>query len=88
MLQTRDDWTDQGGRERVGLPTNGPAAVITNMAVVHFDETTKEMYLSGTYLGISPVQVIDRRGFTIDIFRAQDIRPPSPEEAEHIAPTL
>lgn len=35
-----------GAREKEGLIPGGPTAVVTNMAVMRFEESTKEMYLA------------------------------------------
>ena len=35
-----------GGRERAGLMSGGPSAVVTNLAMMRFDEKTREMYLA------------------------------------------
>ncbi len=78
---TSPGWIDgPGGRERVGLPPGGPAAVVTNMAVMGFDEETKNMYLRGCYPGITPGQVQDRMSFPVDLSRAVPV--PAPTEAE------
>jgi len=42
-----------GGRERAGLPRGGPSAVITDLGVYRFDESTKEMYLDSIHPGVS-----------------------------------
>lgn len=68
------------GRTKAGLPEGGPAAVITDMAVFRFDEATRRMYLSGTYRGIAPRQVLDNMGFAVDTAKAAEVSPPSAEE--------
>jgi glutaconate CoA-transferase subunit B len=78
---TSPGWLDGAeGRKRAGLPDGGPSAVITNMAVMRFDEETKEMYLSGYYPGITPQQLLERMAFEVDISRAKEVPPPSDEE--------
>jgi glutaconate CoA-transferase subunit B len=67
-------------RKRAGLPGGGPAAVITNMAVMRFEAETREMYLSGYYRGISPQEVLGNMEFEVDISRAAEVPPPSSEE--------
>jgi len=69
-----------GQRETMGLASGGPAAVITNMAIMAFDETTREMYLRGVFPGIFPKQVLEHMEFEVDISRAQQVPPPSREE--------
>jgi len=75
---TSPGWLDgPEGRTKAGLPHGGPAAVITNMALMGFDEQTREMYLKGVYPGIAPEQVLERMGFEVDTSRAEEIPPPS-----------
>lgn len=76
-------WLDgPAGRKSVGLPAGGPSAVITNMAVMGFDDTTREMYLRGLYPGITAERILDNMGFRIDISRAREVAPPSAAELE------
>jgi glutaconate CoA-transferase, subunit B len=74
-------WLDgPEGRKKAGLPGGGPVAVITDLAVMRFDETTRRMYLAGCYPGVTPQQVLDSTGFAIDVLRVQPVAPPSPTE--------
>ncbi len=68
------------GRQEAGLPEGGPSAVVTNMALMAFDETTKQMYLKGCFPGVSPQAVQDHTGFSVDISRAVEVAPPTPRE--------
>lgn len=68
------------GRANAGLCEGGPFMVITNMGTMRFDDTTKEMYLSGFYPGVMPEQVLEKMEFTVDITRAREEIPPTPEE--------
>ena len=78
---TSPGWLDgPEGREKAGLPGGGPSAVITNMALMRFDEKTREMYLAGYYPGISPKQILENMEFEVDILRAEEVLPPSSEE--------
>ncbi len=78
---TSPGWIDgPGGRAAAGLCPGGPSAVVTNMAVMGFDEDSKEMFLQGTYPGVSPQQVSDNMGFAVDISRSQEVPPPTDEE--------
>lgn len=78
---TSPGWLDgPEGRKRVGLRKGGPSAVITNLGVMRFDEVTKKMYLGGYYPGITPAQILNNMEFEVDISRAKEILPPSPEE--------
>ncbi|MGD9209939.1 MAG: CoA-transferase, partial [Desulfobacteraceae bacterium] len=53
------------GRKQAGLNDNGPATVITNMAVMGFEAESKKMYLEGYYKGVSPEKVLDYMGFEV-----------------------
>lgn len=78
---TSPGWVDgPRGREKEGLPTGGPVSVITNLAVMRFNDKTKEMYLDGCYLGTTPQTVLDNTEFEVDTSRAQEVLPPSHEE--------
>ena len=78
---TSPGWLDGAGqREKAGLPGGGPSAVITNMAIMGFDENSKEMYLKGCFPGITPRQIQDNMAFEVDLSRAQEVTPPSAEE--------
>ncbi len=69
-----------GGRERHGYRHGGPACVISDKAVMCFDEETKAMYLSRYFPGITPRQIVEETGFTIDISRASEVEPPTDQE--------
>lgn len=69
-------------RERAGLPAGtGPYRVVTDLALLGFDERTKRMELLATNPGVTPDQVIEKTGFTLIIPKdvAQN-EPPSAEE--------
>ena len=69
-----------GGRERAGLMSGGPSAVVTNLAMMRFDEKTREMYLAHYYPGISPRKILDNMEFTVDASRATEATPPTASE--------
>ena len=78
---TSPGWLDgPGARQRAGLSGGGPSVVVTNMALMGFDETTKAMFLKGTYPGIEPDQVQANMGFDVDLSRAVSVPPPSEKE--------
>ena len=78
---TTPGWIDgPGGRERLGLSSGGPHAVITNMAVMRFNDETRHMYLDGYFEGISPEEVLDHMGFEVDISKARPVSPPTERE--------
>ncbi len=75
---TSPGWLDGGdSRKKAGLPDGGPVSVVTNMATMGFDETTKEMYLTGFFPGITPKNILDNMGFDMDVSRAKEVAPPT-----------
>lgn len=69
-----------GARKAAGLPEGGPRAVVSDRAVMRFDETTRRMYLAGIYPGETADEVTGRMGFAVDIFRAEPVPAPTSEE--------
>jgi glutaconate CoA-transferase, subunit B len=69
-----------GAREKAGLIPGGPTAVVTNMAVMRFDDKTKEMYLSKYYPGITPQKILENMEFEVDTSRATEQTPPTEVE--------
>ncbi|HNQ46441.1 MAG TPA: CoA-transferase [Syntrophorhabdus sp.] len=67
-------------RRRLGLPRGGALAVVTNLGVMKFHETTREMYLAEYYPGITVDKIVENTGFLIDTSRAVEAAPPTPEE--------
>jgi glutaconate CoA-transferase subunit B len=67
-------------RKKIGLQRGGALAVVTNLCVMKFDDETKKMYLFEYYPGISIEKIIENTGFEIDVSRASESVPPSPEE--------
>lgn len=57
-----------GARERAGLPVGtGPYRVITNLALMGFDEETCRMKLISVHPGVTVEQVIENTGFELII---------------------
>ena len=78
---TSPGWLRGGdSRKKAGFKRGGPLAVVTNLGVMKFDETTKEMYLAETYPGISAATVAENMGFSIDLSRAKEAPAPSENE--------
>lgn len=75
------------GREKAGLPNGGPVAVITNMGVMKFCETTKELYLANYYPGITPRQILDNMEFSVDVSMATEAAAPSELELKILRET-
>jgi glutaconate CoA-transferase subunit B len=69
-----------GARERAGLPRGtGPYRVITNLALMGFDEETCRMKLISVHPGVTVDQVIENTGF--DLIIPDDV-PTSPPPTE------
>ncbi|HNT69248.1 MAG TPA: CoA-transferase, partial [Syntrophorhabdaceae bacterium] len=74
-------WYEGGeSRRNLGLQRGGALAVVTNLCVMRFDETTKEMYLAEYYPGITVDKIVENTGFPIDVSRAREAEPPSAED--------
>ena len=71
-----------GARERAGLPANtGPYKVITNMAVMGYDEETKRMRIESIHQGYTLEEVQANCGFPL--LKAKEIvKTPPPTEKE------
>jgi glutaconate CoA-transferase subunit B len=72
----------KGGESRrnLGLQRGGALAVVTNLCVMRFDDTTKEMYLAEYYPGITVDRIVENTGFPIDVSHAREAEPPSAED--------
>ena len=78
---TSPGWIDgPHGRKKAGLPDGGPACVITDMAIMGFDDTTRKMYLKGCFPGVTKEDALNNMGFEVDVSRARAVTPPSAEE--------
>lgn len=78
---TSPGWLDgDGGRKRAGLTGNGPSKVITDMAIMGFDKTTKKMVLESYYPGISREKILENMSFEVDTAQAEELPPPTREE--------
>ncbi|MFO7952554.1 MAG: CoA-transferase [Bacillota bacterium] len=76
--------TGKGAREKVGLPPGcGPYKIITNLAVLGFDEETCRMQVESIHPGITRERIIENTGF--ELLWADEIlesAPPSKDELE------
>ncbi|MFH1149218.1 MAG: CoA-transferase [Actinomycetota bacterium] len=79
-----------GARERWGLPVGtGPRAIITNKAVLRFDEETKEAYLATYHPGHTVEEIVENTPWDLKV--SPDVRatePPSTEELRVIREVL
>ncbi len=71
-----------GAREKAGLPAGtGPYRVVTDLALLGFDETSRWMKLLAVNPGVTVEQVKKNTGFELVIpDRVEENAPPSPEE--------
>jgi glutaconate CoA-transferase subunit B len=67
-------------RREAGFRRGGPMAVVTNLGVMKFDETTRRMYLHEPYPGVSAEQVAESTGFAMELSRTGQAVPPSEAE--------
>ncbi|MCU0563296.1 MAG: ketoacid-CoA transferase [Desulfobacterales bacterium] len=78
---TSPGWLDgPEGRRKAGLTGNGPATVITDLAVMGFDDATREMILEAWFPGRSPADVLERMEFEVDVSCARELEPPTERE--------
>lgn len=69
-----------GARQEAGLYRGGPSAVVTNLGIMKFDESSKELYLAEYYPGVEPQEIEEHTGFDIDISKANESRPVTEDE--------
>jgi len=67
-------------RQKAGFKRGGPMAVVTNLGVLKFDDTTKMMYLDQYYPFTDPETIASKTGFALDISRAKECPPPKGDE--------
>ena len=80
---TSPGWLDgPDGRARAGLTGGGPSAVITDKAVMRFEEDSRKMFLSEVYPGVGVDDVQENMGFQVDCSKATEAQPPSARELE------
>ncbi len=80
---TSPGWIDgSGARERAGLLRGGPAAVVTTMGIIRFNEKTKRAYLDSYFPGLTPEILADNTGFKLDISQAVETEKPTEKEIQ------
>ena len=73
--------TGPGAREAAGLPPgNGPYKVITDLAVLGFDETTKRMRVESLHPGVTLQAVHDHTGFELLVREPLETTPEPPTD--------
>jgi glutaconate CoA-transferase subunit B len=71
-----------GARERAGLPAGtGPYRVVTDLALLGYDEATKRMMLLATHPGVTVERVLENTGFALIVPKeVAQSEPPSADE--------
>jgi glutaconate CoA-transferase subunit B len=83
FLTTPGYLTGPGARERAGLPAgSGPYKVITDLAVLGFDEETKRMRVESLHPGVDFERVQDNTGF--ELLTAPEIGQTEPPQEEEL----
>jgi len=79
---TSPGWVSGGkSREEAGIRWGGPDRVVTDLAILGFDNGTKRMKLESTHPGVAIQNVIDQTGFELVIpDNVPTTTPPSTEE--------
>lgn len=76
-------------RARLGLPGGGPEKVISDMAILNFDNAEREMQLSALYPGVSAKQVQEEVGWPLrQAAKLDEVPAPSAEELRLIRDQL
>lgn len=72
----------RGGEDRksLGLPGNGPAAIITDKCIFRFDPRTKEAYLDSVHPGVTVNEVRESVSWPLRISPSLSVTPPPTEE--------
>lgn len=82
FLTTPGYLTGPGARERAGLPPGtGPYKVITTLAVMDFDPTTKRMRVESLHPGVAKEDVVSNTGFEL-LYPDQIEMTPEPTDNE------
>ncbi len=74
-----------GAREKAGLKRGGPYMVMTDLAVLGFDDATKRMKLVSVHPGVTVDEVKEKTGFELVVPReVPETKPPSEREVDLI----
>lgn len=81
--------TGGDSRTRLGLPGGGPEIVITDMAVLNFDNAEREMQLHALYPGMTATNVQEEVGWPLrQAAKLEEVSAPSAEELRLIREEL
>jgi glutaconate CoA-transferase subunit B len=80
---TSPGWLDGGdSRQRAGLRSGGPAALVTTLGVMRYRAVSREPYLASYHPGQSPATLQAETGFALDVDDAVETPPPTVHELE------
>jgi glutaconate CoA-transferase subunit B len=71
-----------GEREKRGYSPVGPEWVISDKAIMGFDNQTRQMFLKGFFPGTSPKEIQKNTGFFLEVGQAKPVHPPTQKELE------
>jgi glutaconate CoA-transferase, subunit B len=81
--------TGGDSRARLGLPGGGPELMITDKAILNFDNPEREMQLSGLYPGVTVNDVQSEVGWTLKLAtKIDEVSAPSAEDLRLIREEL
>ena len=81
---TSPGWGEGGNwRRRVGLGRGGPAALITDRAVIRFDNDEREAELESFHVVRSPDEVAEETGWPLRV--REDVRPTTTPSADELS---
>jgi glutaconate CoA-transferase, subunit B len=81
--------TGGDSRSRLGLPGGGPEIVITDRAILNFDNAEREMQLNALYPGITEKNVREEVGWSLRLaVKIEEVSAPSVEELRLIREDL
>ena len=85
FVEKVDFVTYPGWIDTVTWRCGGPVKVVTNLAIMDFDEESRQMRLKSVHPGITVDQVVDNTGFALIIpKRVPETEPPTREQVELI----
>ena len=73
-----------GAREKAGLPGGGPVRIITDLAVMGFDPTTRRAVLQSVYPGVTPDDIRSNTGFDLSVPADPAVEAPPTNEQLHL----
>lgn len=76
---------ETNGRQRLGIPGQGPQRVVTNLGIMGFDEDTHAMRLDSVHPGVTQDEIEANTGFELIVGSdLQETEPPTVEQVDLI----